>query len=598
MRNSAIKWRPHSQSSRPSETNTSYLPPTKNSRLATHDSQTQPATQSSKFVAFESGELHLTSVDMQDLRRTYGCRLRNATTRRTIASSNMAQLILMDSNNEQASSQAQQVQLLHSVEQLIVPDWDASNELAAQEADHQQPDSQLSGFASSPSKHHHRRPSPPSPPTPVHSTATRQRLLLLPCAVRLPASPSSNSRWLYQAPSSLSQARPLDDQAPADADSRRPLQGLNQLASQHKGWLQLVPAPKAESNHSSASVSSMQTQSRIIVGPTYLAIERPRAQLSGRYLFQVEDPQQRQEPRTVCDINVIVRWPLRLQMSLGHDGQDSLLQPVAEQLLSGEPSPPRSLSPEWLPGWLSSLWPVAQRTTSKDRARRWARWQQQDPTRIAVSGPGSVPQTPIVRIGDRLELSCIVRGQPLESVRWFRQGQVVNVQSSSDFQTEIALVDLTTNLTTSRDSTSSSLQYQAPMVSSRLLIRQLQPRDFGLQIFECFAQNSLGDRARASLAIYVAEREQLDEAQAQCPLELELEDNSNSKQDSLPEMDTSEEPSGRSLLRRHNPFRQTLVLEGEPIDLQCPNRASGPNSNAGHHQIDWFKWAPPSSAGK
>ena len=283
----------------------------------------------------------------------------------------------------------------------------------------------------------------------------------------------------------------------------------------------------------------------------------------------------------------------------------------------------------------------------------------EDLTRVRVHGPGSVPGVPIVRIGDRLELECTGSGYPIDTLRWFRQGQVINTQSSSDFQTELSTVHVSWNTNPPQPQLYHSMQVavnqsgpppagvakgrrvgvagtsqragsqQAPTTTlvSRLLIRQLQPRDTGLVMFECLAENSHGDRARSSLAVYIAEREQVDEARSKCPLEVaatmllatnatssgfqatEAQASSSSSSSSSSSLNDDDDSAAlvKLAFKRQNPFRTALVLEGEPIELECPAApvaATPPSSDTGGaqktigEQIDWFKWWPSTGAGE
>lgn len=575
--------------------------------------------------------------------------------------------------------QQQPVQVLHSLDQLIVMDSDQQPEQpsGSYESDF---DGQLNGRPRS----YANQPWSPTRATSSPSQASRhnghpgRQVVVLPCAVRVAPSESKQrqhqprGQWLYKPAASLGnshhwlQERRLetDDQADEGA-SLRPIP-LEQLVGLNRHWLQLTRVDdegqqqQQHANHSSSPASA----SRLIVGASFLAIERPRRQLSGRYIYQIasdeEEAQRGQQAfRTVCDISVIVRQPIRLQLRLVNDhqavgdgGSDNLVEgpsaggrPVSSALArlpSGQLGGDGWSFGRWLSDWLGASKTMAnkrsERSTSQlidgqDEPTGRSALLDDDPSRVRVLGPGRVPQTPIVRIGDRLELNCLVRGHPIGSIRWFRQGQAVNVQSSNGFQTELSTFTPSANNNNNLANGSQPLGPSASInLVSRLFIRQLQPRDFGLQIFECFVQNSLGDRARASLAVYVADRDQLERAQGWCPLawsarsaritnqpfdsdEMEQDEpesqqkqqqqqqtpNQEQEDDGTSDLGSELQRAGqgdanvadeqRLLFTRRNPFRWALVLEGEPVELQCPGASVG-SGGGEHHQIDWFKWTP------
>jgi hypothetical protein len=653
-------------------------------------------TAASKLVAFESGELHLNNIEMADLRRTYGCRLRNSTSRRLVAGSNMARLILMDSQQEQQHRQQRPLQVLHSLEQLVAVDSDHQHHHQhhhpsepSEPAGHPRynggaqqwsraSSSSSSGLANNKQAAGSARPAPP---------------LMLPCAIRTSTDSSKPfGRWLFEPTTSLSERRleghydvPGEEAAPAS----KPI-SLEKFVGLNRRWLQLVstpaqngadteqqPPPPQQQQHTNQSASAL---SRIIVGPSFLAIERPRRQLSGRYIYQVPDEEQdgvqtaaaadddeqdetgrRARPtRTVCDINVIIRQPIRLQMRLVAAADRRPQRPAIDKLVDADAltadgettAAGRSLfGASWFASWLAggSRRPPAVDANNRRRTRRAptaaaallndgttdeqqaAGEEQILAGRVRVLGSGRLPQAPIVRIGDRLELNCLVQGYPVSSIRWFRQGQAVNLQSSNDFQTELSTFMLNGNSSgpaAKTTTTPTTAGGDLAVLVSRLVIGQLQLRDFGLQVFECFAHNSLGDRARASLAVYVAERGQIEWAQSWCPLvPLAAAAGRFNLHGAIPRPDPSSsaelpvvhsdgggggddddegdndiddgrgggafqgqeagdfEAQQRALFVSRNPLRWALVLEGEPVELQCPV-----GGHQDEHQIDWFKW--------
>lgn len=612
-----------------------------------------------KFTAFGSGELHLHQVELADLQRTYGCRLRDSS--KILASSNLAQLIATDSIGRPpigadklvvSSQQQQQPMVLHSLGQII--GWD---------------------HTSLPKN---------------HPDDERSARLMLPCAVRLPAGRHAQrqpiGRWYFQ-PSNHRTSRPVPlshlasarsipiASYPVDSSQQQQLQQSNATKRARLATMN----PSAEQNLNGQG----RRETRFLVAPTHLTIEWPRRSLSGRYLYQLEDEETSGgEPNgrgVMCDINVIIRSPIKLKMAATLNfgilaGQQSMAQPVAQ-------ASTLPIDSTWLAraiSWFS--WPLAANTIVPDqkfnensaslkseqpaRKRRSSiqvpASRQEDfslrgnpliefsPNRVQVRGVGVLAEPPIVRVGDQLQLECRANGFPIDGVKWFRNGQAINTQSSQDFQVEISSRPLLQQVRLfgngSVDGSNSALEefdeerdadedadegdqltdYAATELNQRLqqtakdqetnlrplsvlTIRQVQPKDSGFQMFECFAYNSLGEQTRAGQLVLVAERRLIDWTRAQCPLVRspsgalklslapEASDSSLSgAADSWQEQDLSagswpkrdDSLDGRSaqlaIFRRQNPMLRALVLEAEPVELRCPVRGSPVDA-----QVEW-----------
>lgn len=563
---------------------------------------------------------------MADLRRTYGCRVRNSFTQRILATSGMAQLILAESAVEPGGSGSSsrlivQAQLLHSIDQVTALDSEYTEEpgsawpLAA---------GRHAGRPTDPSDHHEveewrehlgARAAPPP--------------LVLPCAVRAPPSQLITGRWLYQdAPGA----------EPARQSGARPV-ALEQWAAtksvEVSSWTDQQQQHAANRSRRAGAGPGAISATRIHLGPTYLAIEWPRRALSGRYIFQIGAGDQ--AAKTMCDISVIIRQPIKLRMEpvlgSGTAAIDQLAAVAAARgpYEAGETGGWLAQATKWLAAWSRAHVEPAGRKGGARRPRRQAnnaknRLLEEEPTRIQVRAAGSVPVTPIVRVGDRLQLDCIGSGHPIDSVRWFRDGRLINTQSSSDFQTEISAEfkraqeldhqepaagqwqSMATDYVqdTPAPEAIGGLGGQRERLLSSLLIRQLQPRDSGLIIFECFVQNSLGDRARAAASVLVLERHLLEWARRACPVRLARNasalapadnDEHEGQQDDTDSLsaylhhrqDNWGSAAVLAAFRRQNPVRTALLIEGEQAELVCPLAAAQWDQSAAG-RVEWLKW--------
>lgn len=669
-----------------------------------------------KFTAFKSGELHIANVDISDLQRSYGCKMRNTITNKISSSSGLAQLIATDTSAslleasshlstgkllKPSSSSLHETnhqlfanlhltkqttsQVLHSISQIVTSD---------------QLSEQVHILASDSDKSF------------FHTQDWR---LLLPCAVRtnsnsLGAADESGKslfemRWFFQA--SLSSSRrddtqkpvvPLEQYAAASSISLQYLNFVGQSAS--NGSLHMMAAIKSSSRSQQLGISSgsgsgnnnnnnnkQDKSTKFVVGPTFLAIEWPTKAQSGRYVCQLvlrtqEQSNQEAMSRTVCDINVIIRQPMKLKVeavtklnSVGMIATTS--NPTKAALSSGLTNQPTTSETTSAVSsgnllirainWFSKHKPLSGKETDsmapiqptiRNRNKRTNSGpflkqqtlaeEESRGSRIQVQGSGLIEPPPIVRVGERLQLDCLGSGHPIEIVKWFKNGQVINTQSSSDFQIEITSIGdnniLSAGNTLINDDIASlnqqitNSQVTTNTISS-LVIRQLQPRDAGLAMFECFTYNSFGDKARAGLAIMIVERQLVDWARSVCLINNNVEESSTTNSSwsssngrlwemadgsdggrqqeqadlgiSLPEYHNSmalEEqefanndwPSNSLIFKRNNPLKQALLLESEPVELSCPSQRFlrsnlliqlPPATQNLSARLDWRRWS-------
>lgn len=612
-----------------------------------------------KLVAFESGELHISQVEMSDLRRTYACRLVRLSSgpsgRRILATSGQAQLILA----EASSVEAAHWQLLHSSEQVVGMDVDALAQRSAVSSARlwwrQGPSAGQSAVRQQAGGARRTAPVGGRPPR-----------LLLPCAYRAPSGLADlRAQWFVQPSSKAS------GQLWAKADTRRqPYTTLehfeHSLALQlgeHRYQHQHTPQ-QAASNSSSWSPRANQQPppSRLIVGPTYLSIEWPRAELSARYTLRVAVSQvqmlDESNSKSICDINVMIRRPIELRVTTvgllnGHSAAKSVGQ--QERLVSSgadsdfNPRRQESAGRTWLAAardWLTDgpLGGFARRQKRQiafmglasnldSTLEDFAEEEEQEEWRHVkvTSGAGKVPNLPHFHVGQRLELQCLASGQPIDSIKWFRNGQAITAQTSADFQMEISNTLLSSDQRVASENGQQDEQHgkEARLKwSSVLLIKQLQPRDVGVQVFECFASNALGDRERASLLVHVAERHRSMEPTAsrwnrssagRCPLETFLGDsmqpyeqvdssaasswwwsNIGAAKSSWRQgaEDEPQAPSSAPFSPTLNVQESALLIEGEPVELICPSAQVSLSSSTSlasnqfqqQQRIDWFKW--------
>lgn len=556
------------------------------------------APHANKLLAFESGELHISQVEATDLRRTYGCRLRDQTSLKvSLTSSGLAQLILAPELSGQPTSRmaSSSVQLLHSSSQLIA--WDSQVN----------PNQRHLHNANDPSgsqvdwRHHKQAARTTSRWHPEH-------VVLIPCAIK--ATPGQlTGRWFYQPPVTTNNHQRSSSSSSAP---RGRLITLEQLASMHSMGLISVQ------DNNFKRLNGTRTASRFVVGPTYLAIERPRRALSGRYLFQLGDGGQPEATRTICDTNVIIRQPIRLTMRV----RTSSLASFDDRPAALAQQSTQVDSDSWLSQAARLLGFAARQTHSVSRRQATGYLDEPRPARIRVKSGGSIESPPMARVGDRLQVDCLGSGYPIELVRWFRNGQAISIQrDSSDFQTEISSEykedakdaahlepdDQERNQEANQEEDND--QQQQRLLSS-LLVRQLQPRDVGLLTFECFGQNSLGERWRASRSVFVAEPSLLDWAERSCPTQMTLTNVSSGRdfqQDELAGWTGSSAPNGQLMMdsdrattttrsaalaafKRENPVQTAVLVEGEQVDLFC-----GPHWDRQGQQrhFEWLKWSSP-----
>jgi len=391
--------------------------------------------------------------------------------------------------------------------------------------------------------------------------------LLLPCAVRS-AAKANQLRWLYQLPTARAEPPVALDKFASERSIAFVREQRNET---NPRWQQTFAG---QSNHKHNSAGSRERSTRFVLANSYLAIEWPSKAQSGRYLGQLIAAEGG-EPRTVCDTNVIIGEPLSVRLEAKSPGAE-LPASMAAQRAPTESEP---VAGSWLSRatqWLG-LSPLAgsrlasaggrlSRRNSDVGEAGSAGW----PQRIQAGGRGHIGAPPIARIGAQLQLNCLASGNQVDSIRWFRNGRAINTQSSSDFQVEIS-----TRAMPERPEL--ALEGGERLLSS-LLVRQLQPSHSGLQLFECFARGSLGERARAGLAVFVAEQRLLEWAKSECPLASQEAAPGERQAESLEEEEEEEDGEelawsaqpGASLFRRHNPLARALLLEGEQAELVCP----------------------------
>lgn len=445
---------------------------------------------------------------MRDLQRTYGCRMRHKLNGQIHSSSGLAQLISPDSSASAAASSGQQhhvqnshqVQILHSSNQVIAMDSSLSSQ---QRRDHELPwaanQHQLSAASGS-----RRRYANSIQPDLNNPTMLETRLLMLPCAVRSgPEGVAAQLRWFFR-----------------QSGSSRPMEPLDNWAAQR--GLSLIQLNQQQQVITGAGKQS-QSSPRFIQGRTFMALEFAGQTQSGRYSAKLESDQgAASSDRTVCDIDVIIYEPIRVQLQVGGEQTTANAMPliritepqVENELLEGDkPEAYESKSSDsWYPStWLNSLFSSRPESPAPLALRQQSTFatsgEQSQSSFIKVQGPGRVPNVNSIRVGQRLQLDCLASGFPIDEVRWFKNGQLINIQSSQDFQMEISSFQHPQVIRTPSGGHTSS-QNQHPQLNqhlSTLTIRQVQPKDAGLQMFECHAFNNLGDRARAGLPVLVVE---------------------------------------------------------------------------------------------
>lgn len=545
-------------------------------------------------------------MDSADLRRTYGCRLRDtpgAGPRQPPAasSSGLAQLIVTDSyasSVKQTSSPPPQI--LHTISQVIVED---------------------SVFKLAQLQQQQQRTSSVYPSTDLEVPTEELYLsrhsiewkLLLPCAVKNVN--ANNLRWLYQpykaptlgAKSSQQQQQPIP---------------IEQWASM--AGLSLV-VPSASNSFANDSLLTVQPSkrnaslkgpfvSRLVLGPSYLALEWPRKAFSGRFLCQLLNEQNELKP--MCDISVIIRQPLKIKVETV---QFTTQEPTWSAQFLQQPDYSTFMAlqqPEQSSGWLSkavSWFQPGQQLRSRLTRRAASSSDSQPEQPIRVTSRGLIANPPILLVGQHMQLNCFASGFPIEQVRWFKNGHLINLRSASDFQIEIQTFEQ------GRTTEQASGDEVTSVLISSLIVRQLQPKLTGFNMFECFAQNSAGDRARASRAVFIADPKLLQWASkslaSQCvedqqENELFQDDDDDNGWAGIPESaeqeraeslgfmmamsrlrlltsDTSSANNyANAILRRNNPFRRALIFEFEPAELTCPtSTASKPGG-----RIEWRRF--------
>lgn len=536
-------------------------------------------------------------MDTSDLQRTYGCRLANSATGRLVSSSGAAQLILAADGSAptRTGSGTEPLLLLHSASQLIGDDTSAVQPTTPTARANRQ------RWLSS---------------QPLESPAWR---LLVPCALRaLP--PGHSISWLYQA-SATERPVPLHDWAASRSLALLQVEGakLEQVNNGAGHWLNASAAARRPAA-SKAEQGKQQAATRFVLGPSYLAIEWPTSAQSGRYICQLVrqqgsgDERASVSTRTLCDTNVIIRRPIELGVELA-----SLVGPSAsgfvrhaQQVDDEADASLIGRAATWL-GW-------RHHGTSRQRRKRsnGGRLSEQqsgslldtEPQRLQLRGPGSIAAPPVVQVGQLLRLECRARGHPIESVRWFRNGELISAQSANDFQVEISeqlsganqakednQTDEDDDLSDERPTDRGNLLSEDPdRLISALIVRQLQAKEAGLSVFECFAQNSLGDRARAGKLVFVAERTTLEAARASCPLQSNESQPEVEESDNLFNMRASVYSRAASIFSKHNPILNALVLESEPVEMRCLCALSEPSGDTNasapqYRQVEWRRWS-------
>lgn len=620
-------------------------------------------------------------MDLGDLQRSYGCRLRNTATGKLVSSSGAAQLILTGNGAGQHSAQPTGPipQLVHSLSQLIADDT-AAKRRSLQLMMQQWPLGRN------------------SQPADWMGQAAEQAdwRLLVPCALKRPLPAGHTIRWLYQPTSSdwhSTIGGSGDDHELPINQQERAVPLSDWAASRSIAFINNnIGQPEQVDNHgngssSSASSSRRATMSRsmansaehklqqqfaqrYLASANQLTIEWPTSAQSGRYICQLvvaagaASDELVGSTRTLCDTNVIIRRPIELSLELAsqyrggspitadHAGSgsqvlDSYPKSARQGYEAGELAGSEDEFSSSLLGRAAALlgWRHRRRPHSSGQAGRSKRsmaWPGNslldlEPGRVQVLGSGSIEAPPVVQVGQLLRLNCRGRGHPIETVRWYKNGQLINTQSSNDFQVQITTnTSFTTNSKQQeRDDNNNNKKEllaanESQRVLSSLLVRQLQPKDVGLSMFECFAQNSLGDRARAGKLVFVLEQPVLEWARSLCPIkqqqqqptagnrlqvvaanpaselaneldealddDLDL-DFGDSASLALAASDTLAASRSASLFRRHNPMLRALVLEAEPVELQCPLALVGPdlaNESAVAHlrwPVEWRRWS-------
>lgn len=494
--------------------------------------------------------------------------------------------------------------------------------------------------------------------------------LLLPCAIN--SANNNELRWFYQAPFAK-HLKPLSIEQFAinlniniinhSSQQANPSNNSSSSYQQHYNYNNNL-----SSNNNSVRIKQTAGApgSRIIIGPSYLAIEWPRKEQSGRYVCNLIDGD---SFKTMCDINVIIRQPIKLKLinsklssppppqsnprtqeqwpldystplALNKYNDDDDYQQQQQQQVPVAVSGPQDEKTSWLFRAAADWFGVRKQnhqTKSTIRNKRVVlpddnidgQRSQQQQELIQVRGRGLIKQPTILMVGQRLQLQCLASGYPIDNVRWFRDGQQINTQSSNDFQIEIQTninnFQPQQQLDTKANEQQSNKEEE--QLLSTLIIRQLQPKNVGFIMFECFAQNSAGDRARAGLPVFVVERHLIDWARANCPLpppssgwwlaateagsaqqsepaasslsnnynnssaaativgdlldydyvvdgggkELQQAGQLDSAPFELASIWRSKESFANFIFKRYNPLRRALLIESEPFELICPN---------------------------
>lgn len=690
-------------------------------------------------------------MDISDLQRTYGCRLHNTITNKISSSSGLAQLIVTETAANQLQQEGMQAahstssgitgkllkgshdmnqfvnfhlakqttsQVLHSVSQIVT-----SDKLFEQQQQQKQHHNQYIFITSTNGNNIFEQFN--SDKSSLHTNEWR---LLLPCAVRTLTSNSISAasagdessklfemRWFFQASSRRNGETqkpivPLEQYAAANSIS---LQYLNfvgsMLNSNNNASTSLPGRNQAAPNSNNNNHHNQDKSTKFVVGPTFLAIELATRAQSGRYVCQLvsrTQDQTTQEPfsRTVCDINVIIRQPMKLKIeavtklngakvassTTASTTTTGISYPANHQAalssaftssFSNEPTTTSSISSgnflsraiDWFSTHTSPPRPSTTSATTQSRVgdissrsrrnlfpKQRNTLLEEEMNRIQVQGSGLIEAPPIVRVGERLQLDCLGSGYPMEVVKWFKNGLAINTQSSSDFQVEITpvfgvgksngidtnlnedIITPTPNQAATKISSSPFASSQAATVVSSLIIRQLQPRDSGLAMFECFTYNAFGDKARAGLAVMIVERQLVDWARSVClvnnnhnregqPLnssslngrqqqqwgetdsnvqsqnsELDLtgvgssEFNHNSMLLEDQEFNSDWLTSNNLIFKQNNPLKRALLVESEPVELSCPSqrylRSNHLMQQPGMQQnfsarLEWRRWS-------
>lgn len=345
--------------------------------------------------------------------------------------------------------------------------------------------------------------------------------IVVPCALR---PPPVAGRWLLERPSGGGNSSP-NALTVEQAASLMGAHYINlQQQQQHFGVNQ--------------SLYSKKGATKYLVGPSFLAIEAPRRALAGRYVFVASDA--RGQQRTMCDTRVIIRQPLELQVRVS-----------SGELDNGEPS-------NWWPQQLRAR----RNTVAPERS-------------IEARGAGVLRAPHIVRMGDSLRVECRGAGAPIDSVRWLRNGALLTANAAADLQLEVSdeWLDLEQQQAAPGGFNATTRQHATSMLLSSITMRQVQPRDVGLLMFECHAGNALGERARAQRAVFVAERNELEVARATpaaCDIATPATDADSTMHDG---------EFALAVFRRANPWRRAVLLEHEPAELRCPVPANT--------QVEW-----------